>query len=133
MTDRRMLPCNDEGTLYRGDHELPYQCQRIRRDLHGEQILMHLGEQVMGYRLTPDQVQERRHGVTPGLGLPYEFLLYVPGSYATSWTAFYTLDDLLAWMRAYCVTYASEPEPGTTFQLTLPTDEVGFLTLRGAA
>ena len=116
-------------TLYRGAHQLPHQCQLVKRDLHGEEIARALGADVYAYRLTAQQVQERREGRKPGLGLPYEFLLYVPNHPALNWTAFYDRAAMDVWCAAYGVTLVSEPEPGQMFHLTLPSSVDAFQVL----
>lgn len=111
------VPCG--RTLRRGGHVLPHQAQVLGRDLDGERILQHLGGVAVGYRLTGEQLEERRAGRAPGL--PYEYLVRAPGSPSSSWRGFFTKVDLAEWMAAYDLRVeVPAPEPGSSFSLRLP-------------
>jgi hypothetical protein len=104
--------------LYRGEHELAHMSQVLGRDLDAERVKRNAGGEARAYRMTPEQVEDRRTGRVRG-GLPYEFLIFTPESSALSWTAFYTVGALRTWMDAYGIT-GEIPEPGRQFSLRLP-------------
>lgn len=106
------------GALWRGEHKLPHQSQKIRRDLHGEQILLSPGARAHVYMLTDQQVQDRCLGRDPGL--PYRFLVSSPESAALSWTAFYDEAALRAFTDAYTLTIEGDLNPGKSFSIRLP-------------
>ena len=114
-------------TLGRGEHILPHQCQILGRDLHAEQIAHSFGGTAHGYRLTAIQLEDRRSG--RAAQMPYEYLIYSPRSFGTSWTAFYTEQDLRVWLAAYGCTVARPPAPGESFTVHLPADESAFQQL----
>ncbi|MEU7477066.1 hypothetical protein AB0A63_13850 [Lentzea sp. NPDC042327] len=106
------------GALYRGEHELPYQCQQIQRDLQGEEVLLWPDAHVHAYMLTDQQVNDRSLGRSPGL--PYRFLVFSPASAAMSWTAFYDEAALRAFTDAYALTIEGDLVPGRPFYIRLP-------------
>lgn len=110
----------DTDTLMRGSYVLGHQAQSMRRDLTGEHIMRtrwYKGR-AFGYRMTAEQVEERR--TTGRGGLPYEYLLYTQGH--TSWTAFYTRDDMQKFLDAYGITLDHEPAPGDQFRAIICKD-----------
>ncbi|MFG3710922.1 hypothetical protein [Micromonospora sp. NPDC047730] len=111
---------------YRGRHPLPHQSRQIRRDLHGEDILMNPGAEARGYRLTAEQIEDRRQGRTPRAEAPYEFLIYFPGRPSLNWTAFYSRAELDAWLDAYALTLDGDPEPGGYFEVRLPATDADW-------
>jgi hypothetical protein len=114
-----------DGVLFRGGHELPHMSQVLRRDLHGEQILLAMhhqyGRRALGYARTR---QDDR----------YNFLVYAPGSAGTNWTAFATEQDLRDFTEAYDLTIHGSLESGGRFELELPanTDRWRPVTVRVA-
>lgn len=117
------------GLLIRGRHLLPHQCQMIHRDMMAERIAKHPGATVLAYRLTGEQLQERRDGKR-GTGLPYEFLVYSPQSPAFNMTAFFTAWDFGDWMEAYGIKIdGTYPQPGQQFHVRFPDTVKAFLPL----
>ncbi len=112
------------GTLKRGRYTFPHQGQAVRRDFCAESLAKHPGGKAMAYRLTPEQVEERRVGRHPGL--PYEYLVYSPDHCALSWKAFYNRSDLGDWLDAYGLKLDKEPEPGDCFNVLLPSDDSAY-------
>lgn len=113
-------------TLFRGGHQLPHQCQMIKRDLDAEKIArtVKYGKttQAFGFRRTPEQIADTRR-------MPYEYLISAPSSAGLSWTAFYTRQELQTWLDAYGCTLDREPVPGSAFYVQLPADEFSFAEL----
>lgn len=118
------------GALWRGQHKLPHQCQQIRRDLHGEEILLAPGARVHAYMLTDEQVEDRRFGRRPGM--PYRFLVYSPQSAALNWTAFRDEPGLRAFIDAYAMTIEGDLTPGKPFHIRLPESDSHWLAVRRA-
>lgn len=115
--------------MMRGAHELPHQSQITKRDLHGEQITRNLGGEALGWRLSAEQIEERRTGKHPGM--PYEFIIHAPESCALAWTAFYTEDALRAFCLAYDITITEWPATYGTIKLRLPRSNTTWQKLTG--
>jgi hypothetical protein len=130
LPERRFGPVPAGTATHRGDHPLAHQPRQIQRDLDGEKIAANFGRTASGYRLTAQQVQDRRDGKPGATGLPYEYLIYDPRSAGTSWTAFYNRGGLAAWMAAYDLSIEPEPEPGQRFTVQLPDDDSRWQPLR---
>jgi len=113
--------------LYRGTYKLAHMSQVLGRDEKAAEISRHFGGEAMGYMLTDEQHAERERG--SHRGLPYRFLVYSPQSCALSWTAFYTREDLAAFVAAYGCTLDREPSPGERFTIKFPADASAFLPL----
>lgn len=117
-----------DGQIKRGDYLLPHQAQAICRDLHGEKIAKNFGGKSGAYRLTEEQKAE----LTPGTisrKWRYEFLIYTPESFATSWTAFDDREAMQRFLDAYALTLDHEPAPGDQFWVHMPADNSGWLPI----
>jgi hypothetical protein len=99
----------------RGEYELAHQPQIIKRDLQFETISRNLGGFAFAYRVSEKQLEERR-----AKGLFHEYLMYVPGSYGTPWTAFRTCGDMDKWLDAYGMSLDIDPQPGDQFRVLFP-------------
>lgn len=115
------------GQFWRGDIRMPHMSQVLSRHLHGEKILQHAGETAPGYMLTDEQVDQRRTGRGPSIGIPYRYIVEAPGRGFSPWTAFWHMKDLGAFLTAYTLTVVTELAPGRPFTVQLPTTDDGWL------
>lgn len=118
-------------TMKRGSYELAHQSQITRRDLTGEEIRSHLGAECLGWKLTPEQIEDRKAGRDPGL--PYAFLVRAPNAPSLAWKAFYTEEALKVFCLAYSILVVETwpAEGGGSFKLRLPNGDTRWQPLTG--
>lgn len=100
--------------LYRGDHELPHQSQLLYEDLDARDLLRWRGKTTQAFMRHPDDMER---SIPPR---EYQYLIYVPESGLTSWTAFHTETELRTWVDAYGLKITSELVPGKQFSIYIP-------------
>lgn len=114
-------------SLYRGNYRLAHMSQVLDRDEKAAEISRHFGGEAHAYMLTDAQIADCNEGRSSSL--PYRYLVRSPQSSALAWTAFYTREDMGAFLEAYGCTLDREPTPGDSFRVQFPKDDSAFLPI----